>query len=676
MTLTYLYLELSTSRTGGVAASVLRFLATANVSIGAKWILSQAPCCAVFFPELVRNAAVFIFSVAYLVAHERASLTPLFVAGCAACSAATSVCVPQLVVLCADRGFALFHVSQRLHDFTCPSTRLRGWRDALTARVASFAGATLKGDPMLDHTTVHGVFAGVTMLLLVEQAQRGGGDAPAELVPSDVARSINAVLATAASMSIAYKLAAGSAASLRSLEARLGARAAVAPLLSPSDAAALGAALAASATEKKLLRSASNALRARFPAAVLLCLATLPDGGSGGGAPPPLRRAPSGSLLHAAFGIPCNGFARTASGGRLGDLAALSQCRGRSSDAPSQSSRFSSPTSRSPEPHFSDGGLGGGGVRSAPRPGLRLPGSIARGGGAEPQALPCPDDGDAFARSSCDAEREDARECLRLSCPDVCSATECDRAAMVAALACLRPRDGSSVAFVLGGGALAHSHDWAPQRRSGRWQAKARENSAFDAPGGGAAGGGSASAASSTSSGGGGGAAGAGAEDASPFSDWRRARCAGLKAATLATAALRTTSGDALGFVTLGFDSAGGFAPADAAAVDSLASLCRCIADAVRCWRDAAAAAAEETVADDEEEGAEAAEGAKGTEGAVHECVADGGVPDGAEPLASTATVAEEAAEGRRLASVDVAPTLPQPVDEEHISAGSGQRRQ
>ena len=655
LTFTYLYLELSSSRSGGLSASVIRFLATVNVSIGAKWVLSQAPCCAVFFPELVRNAAVFAFSLAYLAAHERASLTPLFVAAVACCSAATSLCVPQLVVLCADRGFALFHVSQRLHDFTCPNHRLRLWRDALTARVASFAGATLKGDPMLDHTTVHGVFAGVTILVLVEQAQRGGGRPLT--TPADLARSINAVLATAASMSVAYKLVAGSAASLRSLEARLGARAAVAPLLSPADAAALAAALAASATEKKLLRAASNALRARFPAAVLLCLATLPDGGQPG-APPPLRRAPSGSFLHGAFSSPGVGFARTASGGRLGDGAAM-RSRGRSRDAASSPSsrggatRSSSPTSRSPEPRFSDGGLGGGGVRSAPRPSLRL--RLARGDAAA-----------AASRPSSGAEAaDDVRDSLRLCCSDVCSARECDRAAVSSALAALRPRDGSSVAFVLGGGALAHSDDWAPPRRSSRW---VRVGSAVWSPqqpaACGAAGGGSGGGASSTSSGGGGG--GCGEEEPSPFSDWRRARAAGLVAVTLVTAPLRTTSGAALGFVTLGFDSAGAFAPGDAAAVDALASLCRCVADAVRCWRDAAAAAAEETVADDEEEGA--GEGAGGGAAGVEEGVeeegaaaadrtAGGGVFCGAAPLASTIAEAEDAAEGPHQPAGAAAPS-------------------
>ena len=254
-------------------------------------VITQTPPKALFFEELARCCIALLLSLGSVVAYEPEQLTPFAFINVVVSSLATTFALPLICTACGDATFAPYHVAQGDHDYACPpSAHLRGMRNTVCNTCARWVRSVLGGDILLDYASLAGLFiAGVVVML------RTGAPLPA----SDICGGILLQAGCCVALSLGFKLRAGSLASLRLLENRLGGGAGAGPTL----AEALADRLAASGSERELLRRASASLLSAFPAAVALCVATLSEPVAAGASSTSSSASASSSAASASYRV-------------------------------------------------------------------------------------------------------------------------------------------------------------------------------------------------------------------------------------------------------------------------------------------------------------------------------------------------------------------------------------
>ena len=282
-------------------------------------VITQTPPKALFFEELARCCIALLLSLGSVVAYEPEQLTPFAFINVVVSSLATTFALPLICTACGDATFAPYHVAQGDHDYACPpSAHLRGMRNTVCNTCARWVRSVLGGDILLEcvpprqpktraeklafplvfpadarppsYASLAGLFiAGVVVML------RTGAPLPA----SDICGGILLQAGCCVALSLGFKLRAGSLASLRLLENRLGGGAGAGPTL----AEALADRLAASGSERELLRRASASLLSAFPAAVALCVATLSEPVAAGASSTSSSASASSSAASASYRV-------------------------------------------------------------------------------------------------------------------------------------------------------------------------------------------------------------------------------------------------------------------------------------------------------------------------------------------------------------------------------------
>jgi hypothetical protein len=242
-----------------------------HLCVALKWLTTQMPVRLIVLPEALRNAACAALALAHAAAAQPGGVTARHVAGVLGRAAAAAFFVPLLAALCHNRVFQRRHMPAGLD--ACP--RVLAPAVAGIARWAERSAAALLPEPVIDFAAVVGIAAGVLTSITINGGLGRG--------MVDVTARVNTVTGVALCVSAAFKRHAGTATGFSLLQRRLlGRRAAGA---APGDnaggitAAALAAQLAASVSEQDLVRVASAALHALYPAACAQAIATLHPAG-------------------------------------------------------------------------------------------------------------------------------------------------------------------------------------------------------------------------------------------------------------------------------------------------------------------------------------------------------------------------------------------------------------
>jgi hypothetical protein len=242
------------------AACARAYFYSAHLSLATKWTLSQLPVRLVVLPEAARNALVACLTLAY--AARDGGFTLRLAAAVLARSAAASALVPLAAALCHNRVVSMRHLPSGLDAAPAalaPAVSALAWR-------ARTAAAALLPEAIVEPAALTGTAVGVLLSIAINGGLGRGF--------VDVARRVNVVVGAAAAVSAASKLHAGTASALELMERRLRRRGA-----RDAAAAALDARLAAAVSEHDVLRVASEAVTALFPAARAQALASLAEGG-------------------------------------------------------------------------------------------------------------------------------------------------------------------------------------------------------------------------------------------------------------------------------------------------------------------------------------------------------------------------------------------------------------
>jgi len=241
-----------------LAVSARAFFFGPHITIATKWCISQTPARLMFWPEILLNVVYIASMLIYSAVVPGGSLSGFDVAQMLLSAIVVSLLTPLLVCLCQDRQFKQWQATAP-EIVPCPAF-LVNTRDRLCADYAALAERLLN-EPVVENAAFIGLQMGaLTMNILHDK-----------LSVDAVTQSVNVITLATIVLSLITKLRAGTSESFRLLEQRLG-------LGESGPSTAFAERLAAAVSEHDVLRVASEALHALFPAACAQAVSTLAEG--------------------------------------------------------------------------------------------------------------------------------------------------------------------------------------------------------------------------------------------------------------------------------------------------------------------------------------------------------------------------------------------------------------
>lgn len=243
---------------GGVPAAAAAYFWGPHLAMVTKCISLQLPVRLLLLPEAVRATLCLALSCAAVVMYGEMGELTVGVTAALACRAVCAFATSLVAIaLCQTRTYQRTHLPAPLG--ACPAPLLAAV-DAIATALDNAAAAALP-EAILDHTAVIGFAFGV----IVHSAVTGVTEVVA------VSNRINVITAIAGAVALVSRRSGGSAASLRTLQRRLGGAEAQAAH------AVLCSRLAAAVSEQHVLWVAAEALRELVPGATAQAIATLAD---------------------------------------------------------------------------------------------------------------------------------------------------------------------------------------------------------------------------------------------------------------------------------------------------------------------------------------------------------------------------------------------------------------